>query len=73
LSEHEQELQQRAELAQDILDASISLAASLATRQAVLIRSQRTFVAHHPEFARDPNVRKVRCATANNSLSCTLI
>ena len=73
LSEHEQELQQRAEVTQEILDASISLAASLATRQAVLIRSQRTFVAHHPEFAHDPNVRTVHCATVNNSLSCNLI
>jgi hypothetical protein len=41
--EHEQELQQRADVTQEILDASISLAASLATRQAVLIRSQRIF------------------------------
>ena len=73
LSEHEQELQQRAEVTQEILDASISLATSLATRQAVLIRSQRTFVAQHREFARDPNVRTVHCATVNNSLSCTLI
>jgi hypothetical protein len=50
LSEHEQEqeLQQRADVTQEILDASISLAASLATRQAVLIRSQRIFFAQHP-------------------------
>jgi hypothetical protein len=55
------------------LDASLSLAISLATRQAVLIRSQRAFVAQHPEFASDPNVRTVRCTTINKVLSCTLI
>jgi hypothetical protein len=65
LSEHEQELQQRADVTQEILDASISLAASPATRQAVLIRSQR-FFAQHPEFARDPNVRALHCAALNN-------
>jgi hypothetical protein len=72
MSEHEQELQ-RDEVTQEILDASLSLAASLATRQAVLIRSQRTFVARHPEYANDPNVRTVRCTTINKALSCTLI
>jgi hypothetical protein len=72
LSEHAQELQDRAEVTQEILDASLSLAASLATRQAVLIHSQRTFVARHPEYASDPNVKTVRCTTINKALSCTL-
>jgi hypothetical protein len=48
------------------LDASNPLAASLATRQAVLIRSQRIFFAQHPELARDANVSAVHCATLNN-------
>jgi hypothetical protein len=73
LSEHEQELQERAEVTQEILDASLSLAASLASRQAVLIRSQRAFVARHPEYASDPNIKTVRCTTINKALSCTLI
>jgi hypothetical protein len=73
LAEHEQELLQREEVTQQVLDASISLATSLATRQAVLIHSQRAFVARHPEFARDPNIRTVRCTTINKALSCTLV
>jgi hypothetical protein len=50
LSEHEQELQQRADVTQEMLDASISLAASLATRQAPLIPRNVLF----SRFAREP-------------------
>jgi hypothetical protein len=73
LSEHEPELQERAEVTKDVLDASLSLITSLATRQAVLFCSQRAFVARHPEFASDPNIKTVRCTTINKTICCTPI
>jgi len=73
LAQHQQELEDRAEVTQQVLDAAISVALSLSTRQTVLIHSQRAFVSAHPRYAADPNIKTVHCTTINKALSCSLI
>jgi hypothetical protein len=73
LARHQEELEDRAEVTQQVLDAAVSVALSLSTRQTVLIHSQRAFVAAHPRYASDPNIKTVHCATINKTLSCSLI
>jgi hypothetical protein len=73
VARHQQEIQDRVEVTQGVLDAAMSVALSLASKQTVLIRSQRAFVAAHPRYASNPNIKKVHCTTTNKTFSCSLI
>jgi hypothetical protein len=69
---HQEELQGREIVAQQVMTTAASVALSLATRQTVLIYSQRTFVAQHPQYSSIPKIKAVQCKPAGKSLSCSL-
>jgi hypothetical protein len=68
-AQHEQELEDRQVVAEQLTQPALDVATTLATRQVRLIRTQRVFAVAHPHYQLKA-IRVVKCGSVARTISC---
>jgi hypothetical protein len=73
VAQNAQERQAQQEVAQQVVELALNAALSLATRQAVLVRSQRAFLIAHPHYEKIGRIKTIKCNSVGRAISCLLV
>ena len=73
IAQNAQELQDQQEVAQQVVEIALNAALSLASRQAVLVRSQRAFLIAHAHYEKIDKIKTIKCNSVGHKISCALV